>query len=47
MVLYNMASKKERRTFEPLERITVEDVEKIVEEDLDKNFRVYDRLAEI
>ena len=42
-----MASKKERRTFEPLESITVEDIEKLADKALARNFKVYDRLAEI
>ena len=42
-----MTQKKSRRTFEPIENVTDKDVERIIHEALVRNFRVYDRLAEI
>ena len=40
-------AKEGRKSFEPLENVTERDVEKIVDEALARNFKVYDRLAEI
>lgn len=39
--------KARRKNFESLENVTERDVKKIVDEALAKNFKVYNRLAEI
>ena len=40
-------SKKPRKTFEPIENVTDEDVKRIIHKALVRDFKVYDRLAEI
>ena len=42
-----MIQKKPRKTFEPIENVTDEDVKRIIHKALVRDFKVYDRLAEI
>lgn len=35
------------KAFEPLEEVTEQDIVRIVKESLERDFKVYDRLAEI
>lgn len=40
-------TKKTDETFEPLEKVTEQDIVRIVKESLERDFKVYNRLAEI
>ncbi len=42
-----MIQEKQKETFKPMKNVTEEDIKKIVAEALSKNFKVYNRLAEI
>lgn len=44
---YTMIQEKQKETFEPMKNVTEEDIKKIAAEALSKNFKVYNRLAEI
>lgn len=41
------AMARKRKTFEPLKSVTIQDIEDIVDESLSRNYKVYNRLAEI
>ena len=42
-----MTQKRPRNTFEPIQDVTDEDVKRIIHQALVRDFKVYDRLAEI